>query len=70
MSPTAWTPRYYGSLDFRFENDTDYPDKRRQSYKSSGSTYLTVTIYGNQDRRPPCKMTNKVTTGESETSIR
>ena len=52
---------YYGSLDFRFENDTDYPIKLvAKSYKSSGSTYLTVTIYGTKTDDLHVKMTNKV----------
>jgi hypothetical protein len=52
---------YYGSLDFRFENDTDYPVKLvAKSYKSSGSTYLTVTIYGTKTDDLHVKMTNKV----------
>lgn len=38
---------YYGSLDYRFENDTDYPIKLvSESYQKGGATYLTVTIYG------------------------
>lgn len=38
---------YYGSLDFRFENDTEYPIKIvTESYDSKGSRYLTVKILG------------------------
>ena len=44
---------YYGSLDFRFENNTDYPIKIvTESYDKNGSRYLTVKIYGtNEDGR-------------------
>ena len=38
---------YYGSSDFRFKNNTDYPVKIvTESYDQGGSRYLTVKIYG------------------------
>lgn len=38
---------YFGSLDFRFKNSTDYPIKIvTESYDSNGSRYLNVKIYG------------------------
>lgn len=38
---------YYGSLDFRFRNNTDYPIKIvTNSYDSNGKRYLNVQIYG------------------------
>ena len=38
---------YFGSLDFRFQNSTDYPIKLvTDSYDSKGSRYLNVKIYG------------------------
>lgn len=44
---------YYGSLDFRFKNSTNYPIKIvTESYDKNGSRYLTVKIYGtNEDGR-------------------
>lgn len=44
---------YYGSLDFRFKNSTDYPIKIvTESYDQGGSRYLTVKILGtNADGR-------------------
>ncbi len=38
---------FYGSLDFRFKNSTDYPIKIvTNSYDSNGNRYLNVKIYG------------------------
>lgn len=38
---------YYGSLDFRFKNNTDYPIKIvTSSYDKNGGRYLNVKIYG------------------------
>lgn len=38
---------YFGSLDFRFKNSTDYPVKIvTESYDSNGNRYLNVKIYG------------------------
>lgn len=38
---------FYGSLDFRFRNSTDYPVKIvTNSYDSNGKRYLNVKIYG------------------------
>ena len=38
---------YYGSLDFKFRNNTDYPIKVvTKSYNSNGARYLKVQIYG------------------------
>lgn len=38
---------FYGSLDFRFKNSTDYPIKIvTNSYDSNGKRYLNVKIYG------------------------
>ena len=52
---------YYGSLDYRFENDTDYPIKLvSESYQKGGATYLTVTIYGTKLDDLAVKMTNNV----------
>ena len=44
---------YYGALDFRFKNSTNYPVKLvTESYDKNGSRYLTVKIYGtNEDGR-------------------
>jgi len=44
---------YYGSLDFRFKNSTNYPIKVvTESYDSGGVRKLTVKIYGtNEDGR-------------------
>lgn len=44
---------YYGSLDFRFKNSTDYPIKIvAESYDKGGSRYLTIKILGtNADGR-------------------
>ena len=53
MDATVW----YGSTDFRFENDTDYPIKLVTSYQNSR---LTVQIYGTKVDDTYVKMTNKV----------
>ena len=38
---------YFGSLDFRFKNSTDYPIKIvTNCYDSNGNRYLNVKIYG------------------------
>lgn len=38
---------FYGSLDFRFKNSTDYPIKIvTNSYDANGNRYLNVQIYG------------------------
>ena len=38
---------YFGSLDFRFKNSTDYPIKIvTNSYDANGKRYLNVKIYG------------------------
>jgi len=38
---------YYGAVDFRFKNNSEYPIKIvTQSYDSNGKRYLTVKIYG------------------------
>ena len=38
---------YFGSLDFRFKNNTDYPIKIvTESYDKNGKRYLTAKIYG------------------------
>lgn len=51
---------YYGSLDFRFENNTPYPLKIvTESYDKGGSRYLTVKIMGTQTSDTYVKMTNK-----------
>lgn len=44
---------YFGALDFRFKNNTNYPIKIvTESYDKSGKRYLTVKIYGtNEDGR-------------------
>jgi len=44
---------YYGSTDFRFKNNTEYPVKIvTQSYDKGGKRFLTVKIYGtNADGR-------------------
>ena len=43
MDATVW----YGSQDFRFRNNTDYPVKIvTNSYDSNGKRYLNVKIYG------------------------
>lgn len=41
---------YYGSTDFRFRNNTNYPVKLvTESYDQGGSRYLTVKIYGTNE---------------------
>ncbi|NCB63154.1 MAG: hypothetical protein EOM52_05985 [Clostridia bacterium] len=51
---------YYGSLDFRFENNTAYPIKIvTESYDKSSSRYLTVKIMGTKTDDTYVKMTNK-----------
>lgn len=41
---------YFGSLDFRFKNNTGYPVKLvTESYDKNGSRYLTVKLYGTND---------------------
>ena len=41
---------YYGSADFQFKNNTDYPVKVvTKSYDKNGARYLTVQIYGTND---------------------
>lgn len=41
---------YYGSLDFRFKNNTNYPVKLvTESYDKDGSRYLRVKIYGTNE---------------------
>ena len=49
MDATVW----YGTSDFRFKNNTDYPVKIvTQSYDKNGVRYLNVKIYGtNEDGR-------------------
>ena len=44
---------YYGALDFRFRNNTNYPVKIvTESYDKGGVRYLTVKLYGtNEDGR-------------------
>ena len=44
---------YYGALDFRFRNNTNYPIKIvTESYDKGGVRYLTVKLYGtNEDGR-------------------
>ncbi len=52
---------YYGSLDFRFENSTQYPIKVVTSvYKVSGTTYLKVNLLGTKSDETYVKMTNEV----------
>ena len=41
---------YYGSTDFRFKNNTNYPVKIvTESYDQGGSRYLTVKLYGTNE---------------------
>lgn len=59
---------YYGSLDFRFKNSTDYPIKVvTRSYDNKGSRYLEVQLYGtNADgryARPTSAVFDKVAPG-------
>ncbi len=59
---------YYGSLDFRFKNSTNYPMKVvTRSYDSKGSRYLEVQLYGtNEDGRyakPASSVFDKVAPG-------
>lgn len=44
---------YFGALDFRFKNNTNYPIKLvTESYDKNGKRYLTAKIYGtNEDGR-------------------
>ena len=46
MDATVW----YGSLDFKFKNNTNYPVKVvTQSYDQNGKRYLTVKLYGTNE---------------------
>lgn len=41
---------YYGALDFRFRNNTNYPIKIvTESYDKGGARYLTVKLYGTNE---------------------
>lgn len=52
---------YYGSLDFRFQNDTEYPIKVvASSYDRDGKRWLTVDILGTKADDTYVKMTNEV----------
>lgn len=52
---------FYGSLDFRFQNNTNYPVKVvTESYDKSGSRYLKVTLVGTNEDGRYAKPTNKV----------
>ena len=48
---------YFGSLDFKFENDTDYPIKILETYENNR---LTVQILGTSTTGTTVKMTNEV----------
>ena len=46
MDATVW----YGALDFKFKNNTDYPVKVvTESYDRNGRRYLTVKLYGTNE---------------------
>ena len=46
MDATVW----YGSLDFKFKNNTNYPVKVvTESYDKNGRRYLTVKLYGTNE---------------------
>lgn len=54
LAPGMDATVYYGSLDFRFKNNTNYPVKvvTRSYNNSKGSRYLEVQLYGtNEDGR-------------------
>lgn len=52
---------YYGSLDFRFKNSTDYPLKVvTRSYDNKGSRYLEVQLLGTNADGRYAKPTNAV----------
>ena len=56
LDATVW----YGSLDFRFENDTSYPIKLvTESYDRNGARYLTVKIYGTKTDDTYVKMVSE-----------
>lgn len=68
LSPGMDATVYYGSLDFRFKNSTNYPMKVvTRSYDSKGSRYLEVQLYGtNEDGRygkPSSAVFDKVAPG-------
>ena len=52
---------FYGSLDFRFKNSTNYPLKVvTESYDKNGSRYLKVTLMGTNEDGRYAKPTNEV----------
>ena len=52
---------YFGSLDFRFKNDTNYPIRiDTESYNSGSRRKLTVKIYGTNEDGRYGKPTNEV----------
>jgi vancomycin resistance protein YoaR len=56
LDATVW----YGSLDFRFENDTPYPIKVvTESYDKGSARYLTVKIYGTKTDDTTVKMVSE-----------
>lgn len=61
LNPGMDATVYYGSLDFRFKNSTDYPLKVvTRSYDSSGSRYLEVQLLGTNADGRYAKPTNAV----------
>ena len=51
----------FGSLDFRFKNNTNYPVKVvTESYDKNGSRYLKVTLVGTNENGRYAKPTNSV----------
>ena len=52
---------FYGSLDFRFKNNTNYPVKVvTESYDKSGNRYLKVTLVGTNEDGRYAKPSNEV----------
>ena len=52
---------FFGSLDFRFKNNTNYPVKVvTESYDKNGSRYLKVTLVGTNENGRYAKPTNSV----------
>lgn len=52
---------FFGSLDFRFKNNTNYPVKVvTESYDKSGNRYLKVTLMGTNEDGRYAKPTNSV----------
>ena len=52
---------FYGVLDFRFKNNTNYPVKvKTESYDKNGNRYLKVTLVGTNEDGRYAKPTNEI----------